>query len=303
MKKLLSLLLITSSAFCSIVDHFNKAENKGTGHSMKGIDFIYMINLDERPERWKKSLDQLQKFGVTPYRFSAVNGWKDLSIADINDVGLKFRPGMQGGYMATSYHPGQNFEPSHEIVKNNGQAYFCHCMARGTIAIVLSHLSVLQDAYDAGYETIWVMEDDIEVMQDPNVLSNLIEDLDHLSKKRWDVLFTDRDIRDANGRYVPCSGSARRPNFNPSNPNHYAEKINIKRKFRKIGARFGATSMILRRSGIKKILNFIKEHEIFHPYDMDFFLPQGIRLFTVQRDVVTNQVDSDSDNGGENYVK
>lgn len=31
---------------------------------------------------------------------------------------------------------------------------------------MLSHLSVLKDALDSGYETIWVMEDDIHIIQD-----------------------------------------------------------------------------------------------------------------------------------------
>ena len=61
----------------------------------------------------------------------------------------------------------------------------------------MSHLSILQHAYDAGFETIWVMEDDIQVMRDPRVLSERIDQLDALvGKTNWDILFTDRDIRD-----------------------------------------------------------------------------------------------------------
>ncbi len=107
--------------------------------------------------------------------------------------------------MATCYSLDGNFDPSHEIIQNYGQTYFCHCLSRGAIGIVLSHLSILQHAYDAGFETIWVMEDDIQVMRDPRVLSERIDQLDALvGKTNWDILFTDRDIRDIYGYHKPC---------------------------------------------------------------------------------------------------
>jgi hypothetical protein len=60
--------------------------------------------------------------------------------------------------------------------------------------------------------------------------------------------------------------------------------------------------MILRRSGIKKLLQFFKAHQIFLPYDMDYILPPGIKLFTVLEDVVSNFPKADSDNGAPNYM-
>jgi len=66
-------------------DHFKKAEGKSDIHKTRNIDFIYMINLDERPEKWQMSIAQLASYGIIPYRFSAVNGW-ELSLEDINDV-------------------------------------------------------------------------------------------------------------------------------------------------------------------------------------------------------------------------
>ena len=53
-------------------------------------------------------------------------------------------------------------------------------------------------------------------------LSNYIDDLDQLvSKKNWDILFTDQDIKNNDGIYVPCSGHAKRPDFIPANPDQY----------------------------------------------------------------------------------
>lgn len=64
--------------------------------------------------------------------------------------------------------------------------------------------------------------------------------------------------------------------------------------------------MVLRRSGMEKILDFIKVYCIFFPYDMDFILPSGIdwdiQLYTVLDDVMSHQIDSISDNGRPSYL-
>jgi GR25 family glycosyltransferase involved in LPS biosynthesis len=291
------IIFISFSLWADIEDHLKKVDHTNST-ALPNIDYIYMINLDERPEKWAISMRQLNPYGLEPCRFSAVNGWK-LSVEEINDVGVKFAPEMKGGWFGTSY---LTFEPTHEIMGRVGQTYFGHCQARGTIGIALSHISILQDAYDFGYETIWVMEDDIEVLQDPRILSELIGQLDEaVGKKHWDILFTDRDIRDRWGRYVPTYCAGARPDYESTNA--FNERVQIGPDFIKIGARSGAHSMILRRSGIKKLLQFFKAHNIFLPYDMDFILPQGIQMFTVTEDVVSNLPLAPSDNGGPNYLQ
>ncbi|MBI2743542.1 MAG: glycosyltransferase family 25 protein [Chlamydiales bacterium] len=298
-------LMLTSSLVCAdLQEHLKKPLGKEEGvHEMRNIDFIYMINMDQRPEKWRMSLNQLVPFGIVPYRFSAVNGW-ELSLDTINDVGLKFSPEMEGNFMATSYLPIGDYMPVHDNLCKYGQTYFCHCMARGTIGIALSHISILQDAYDSGYETIWVMEDDIEVRRDPRILSDLIDRLDaQVGKENWDVLFTDRDLRDANGNYATTWWAARRPDYALfSQSNNYALKASVSSDFYKIGARYGAHSMIVRRSGMKKLLQFFHAHQIFLPYDMDYILPRGINLYAVWDDVVSNLPKALSDNGGPFYL-
>lgn len=61
--------------------------------------------------------------------------------------------------------------------------------------------------------------------------------------------------------------------------------------------------MIVRRSGMKKLLKFFNKYQIFLPYDMDFVLPNDIKLFTVNEDVVSTITNALSDNGGPNYEK
>lgn len=287
--------------FSEITPYLKKVENKSNQNSMKGIDYIYVINLDQRPEKWNMTKNQLNKFGINAHRFSAVNGW-ELTKEAINDLGVKYQKGMKTGIIGTSYIT-DDLMPTHGEINNPGQTYFVHCMARGTIGIVLSHMSILRDALESGYDTIWVMEDDIEVMQDPRKISKLIKKLDKLvGKKNWDVLFTDVDIRAQNGDYVPCYGAAPRPNFTPQNPSKFKVKQKMGKDFVKVGARFGATSMIIRKRGIKKIYNFINKYGVFLPYDMDYYLPEGINLFSLQYDVVTNLQKALSDNGVQGYL-
>ncbi|MGL4540607.1 MAG: glycosyltransferase family 25 protein [Candidatus Rhabdochlamydia sp.] len=299
---ILFFILFSNALHSRIEDHFKKAINKSEFRQLRNIDFIYMINLDERPEKYEHSLQQLGLYGIIPYRFSAVNGW-NLPLEIINSVGVPYESWMQGGIWGTSYSITNDGNPFYEIMQE-GINYFCHGLSKGAIGIALSHLSILQDAYDSGYETIWVMEDDIEIIRDPRILSEYIDELDKLmGKKGWDILFTDQNTKGQDGRYVSCLSYAIRPNFSPFDPNRFTKKYNISQNLRHIGARYGAYSMIVRRSGMEKILNFIKNNHLFFPFDMEYTLPDQIRLFTVINDVVSTLPRALSDNGEPNYLK
>jgi GR25 family glycosyltransferase involved in LPS biosynthesis len=265
-----------------------------------------MINLDQRPEKFTQSSEQLHSYGIFPYRFSAVNGW-ELTVEAINDIGLKYQPGMTP-LMATTYPPEAKGKPSYEFMSTYGKTYFCHCLARGTMGCYLSHVSVLKDAYDSGYETIWVMEDDIEVLQDPRRLSELLETLDQLvGRENWDVLFTDQNYRKNSTEYIVASGATKRPDMDCSLKERTSEKytcnMQISPDFRKVSARFGTHSMIIRRSGIKKLLDFALRHQIYLPYDMDNYLDPLISRYSVTEDIVSNMLHAISDNGFPNYEK
>ena len=288
----------------TLQDHLKRAENKGDAHHMRNIDFIYMINLDKRPEKFLLASEQLEKYGVYPYRFSAVNGW-ELSVEAIQDIGVKYSPGMTP-LLSTRYlsHEGKRIQ-SYEYMKDYGKTYFCHCMAPGGMGCSLSHISILQDAYDSGYETIWVMEDDIEALEDPNRLSDLIDELDALiGSGNWDVLFTDFDYRIGVGEYLPAYGAQKRPDMDCSQmerySNKYMDRTQVSDDFRKMSARFGTASMIIRRSGIKKLLDFSLSRNIYLPYDLENYLPSGIKRYGLTFDVVTNMLGSISDLGSSN---
>jgi GR25 family glycosyltransferase involved in LPS biosynthesis len=300
---LICFLIANVCAFGVLADHLKKIENKEGYSSIRNVDFTYMINLDERPEKFAASVEQLEPYGIFPYRFSAVNGWK-LSLETINDVGVKYKKWMKKGIMGTWY-PMDGSEHQHEVMSVKNRNYFVHCMSRGAIGICLSHLSIMKDALDSGYETIWIMEDDIEVLQDPRIISDLIDELDALvGKDGWDFLFTDVDIKsNLTGEYVPCFGMTQRPDFTQKNPRKVMIREPVGEKFRLVGGRYGGHSMIIRRSGLEKLWNHYKKYQIFYPIDIEYILPDDIKLFTVLEDVVGNKPNSLSDNGAPYYEK
>ena len=299
-------LLFPFFSYGTLQDHLKKAEGKGNDHKIRNIDFIYMINLDKRPEKYALAKAYLERYEINPYRFSAVNGW-ELSMETINDVGVKYRPGMTP-LLATTYvvEEGKKIQ-SHEFMKESGKTYFVHCMALGPIGCALSHLSVLQDAYDSGYETVWVMEDDIDILENPHRLSDLIDELDAIvGKNNWDVLFTDRDYRLGVGQYLPASGAAKRPDMDCSpqarTADRYTKTFQINDHFRKIAARFATTSMIIRRSGMVKLLEFAKTRNIYLPCDLENYFPEGIQRYGLTFDLVTNMLNALSDNAAPAYL-
>lgn len=298
----LSIFFLACNALSAdITDFLKPCLNKIDPPQVRNIDYIYMINLDQRPEKFESCTWQLNIFGIYPYRFSAVNGW-ELPLETINEIGVKYEPWMANDVMGTSYLIEDAGRPTHGLINREDRTYFCHCMGRGTIGIVLSHLSILKDALDSGYETIWVMEDDIQVIKNPHLISDLIDKLDQVvGRGEWDILFTDKDTKNNHGNYVQCTAYARRPNFSPWNPSRFALKYHVDDNFRKISARYGAYSMIIRRSGMEKILNFIKVYGVFLPYDMEYYLMDDINLYTVNDDLVSTQINALSDNGSPNY--
>jgi GR25 family glycosyltransferase involved in LPS biosynthesis len=289
------LLFISWSLEGGVEKYFKKADNKPDFRSIRNIDFIYMLNLDKRPDKYLIASKELERYSIHPYRFSAVNGW-ELTNEDLLEIGVKYNTGMTKELWGT-YYPLDSQGPVHEVMHVSGRTYFSHCMSKGAIGCFLSHCSILQDAYDAGYETVWVMEDDIQVFSNPHDVSALIDRLDRLTHGKWDILFTDPDTKNNNGDYVPCRFSAPLPNYIAKNTKRFKENRILSRDFKKIGTRFGTYSMVIRRSGMRKILNFVKAHNVFLPYDMTFFLPEDIQIFGLNYDFVSTKPNSSSNNG------
>ncbi len=285
------LLLILWNLSAGIEDHYRKLEFKLGSVGPDNIDYVYMINLDQRPERWEKCLKKLSHFGIVPERFSGIYGWT-LSLAALNEMSLKFEYGMWTGNEAVMHFPpGGDGSPQMIFLAgaSYGTAVFSGWTVKGTIGCSLSHFSVLYDALISGYQTIWVMEDDIDILKDPNVLSSLVEELYSLDPK-WDLLYTDYDCvmmdkTKSIEAQIPWMWRPDMPFFNLA---QLFGKEPLGSFFR-IGSRMRAHSIIYSRSGIEKILAFYQEHGNFLPYDNEVAMIPEIRMYVVRDSVVSVQ--------------
>jgi len=234
-----------------LTSYLKRAENKPQPNGIRNVDFIYVISLDKK--RFSRTARQLSQYSILPYRFEAVEG----------------------------------FALAQEIIDQLGTPTFCEEMSRKQLGIIVSHLSVLQDAYESGYETIWVMEDDVEVIQNPRVLSGLIDELDGFVRD-WDLLYTDIESKDRRGKLVPRFAITPRPNFPRQRLAYYSRRKRLSSNFTEIGMRYGSYSMIIRRSGIKKILNHFEKYRIYLPYDLDLYLVPELKQISCTHEVVSH---------------
>lgn len=274
----------------ALFDHLTPPQGKDSGHSIPGIDYIYMINLDIRPEKFQKSLQQLKPYNITPYRFSAVYG-KLLSSEVFEDIMLKYQPWMKK-MEAVEYNKKTASFVKVKKMEKTGAPYACIHMTPGYAGSFLSHLSLLKDGLDSGYETIWILEDDIQVVKDPNSLSSLIKELDILVPD-WDVLFTDSGMQKTlNQNTLKYHRRPDMPYISPNSFNYRRRQIN--KTFSWEGPRYGTQSYIVRKSGMKKILDYFQENGLFLVYDVEFmYLP--INAIRLNSPVVTDMLETVSD--------
>ncbi len=250
------------------------------------------MNLKTRPEKWSFCLKQLLPYDIYPQKVPSIYGWT-LSRHVINDVGLRFEFGMWTTGQLVTHYP-----------INGDPPYFCHlsgaCYGKnyvsietslGAIGCTLTHLSALQNAYVKGYETIWLMEDDILVVEDPHQLSPLIEKLDAIvGHGKWDMLFTDNltltgiNLNENLQKQLPILW---RPDFPSFDLRKMVVKMQVGEDFLRIGSRMRFHSVIYRRSGIEKILRFYQEKNLFLPIDHEVFFVPGIVPFVINRPIVS----------------
>lgn len=297
-------LVICNLCYCDLIDHFKPVGPKRKPSQMRNIDFIYVINLDRRPERWQDVLKELVPYDILPHRFSAVDGWA-LPSTVLNDIGVTITPETKRCPKPDKY--GSYFLPDLTRInvdldeKCYGKKFISNHTSRGAVGCTLSHFSILEDAYNSGYETIWVMEDDIRVAENPHIISDLVDRLDGLvGREGWDLLYTEEGYYPAFGDYRDKNLSVYsywiwRPDMFEGDTSSLVSHKNIGSDFIKIGLKWGTRSMIIRRSGMKKILDFAKNQGIFLPIDCELaFIPQ-MKLFITNRNiVVTRDLRSDT---------
>lgn len=273
MKFYISLLTFWPLAFCFSCEQ-----------SIEGIDKIYLINLDSRADRLNKVQSTLQEYEIAACRFPAIDGHK-ISFDTLIDIAFICEPELSSQRWLTT--PLKDGTLSYTLLSKNAKPMpvFSEWMSIGAVGCALSHLSILKEAYELEYETIWVLEDDILILKNPNILSKLIKELDSLTNKEWDILYTDSDEIGLENCSPETFWWMWRPDFDQNISFTFRQKLND--TFTRIGSRSRTHSMIIRRSGIKKILDHFEKHRLFLPIDHEIAFAKDIILYMLSDSVVT----------------
>ena len=224
--------------------------------NIEGIDCIYVINLDERPQKWArvKALFAERWLGVN--RVSGINGNKLASDSKKALLGPYF-PGINGG------------------------------LGNGHIGCFLSHLSIMKDAYERNFDVVWVMEDDVEFLDDVDEIPRLLSELSRLDPY-WDIFYTDTDSKDAQGKHIQSLMLAPRPDQPLRSLDFYLKRELISPDIMKIGQRFGMYSVLISKRGLKKLIEYFSHVYLWSPIDIDIHYIPGIRQYSSTSDVVSH---------------
>jgi len=215
------------------------------------IDQVYVINLDFRKEKWERVNALFKSFGVTPSRFSAIIGTNLLN---------SDKEKLSGSYPVR--------------------------MSSGEYGCLLSHISLIRDAYYRDYKIVWICEDDIEVVEDVHLISQYLQELS-LIDPDWDVFYTDVDTKDSKGTQVSSVDGDFRPDRSYNDTSYYCQRIPITDNIMRIHQRFGLYSYVLSRKGMKKILDYFTHINLWCPVDIDIHYVPDIKQYSARRDLVS----------------
>lgn len=145
--------------FKMIVSPFlKKIENKIIGSQIGEIDFIYIINLDHCPDKLEECHSQLDLYNIRPQRVSGIYA-KEFPPETFDHFGIQYDC-LQASVKSSGF---TFLNPFEYMGFTYAKTAFGIHTTKGQVGCALSHLSILKDAYESGYQTIWVLEDDFEV--------------------------------------------------------------------------------------------------------------------------------------------
>lgn len=194
----------------------------------------------------------LKERGIAANRVSAVNGWQ---------LTEETRKELSGPY----------------YVRLKG----------GPIGCLLSHFSVYKDAFDRGFNTIWVLEDDVEFTGDVKQIPKLHQKLAEMDPD-WDILYTDMDCKDDHGGCFAFVNEYGRPDQNLYPSDYYRFRKDLGNGITQIRGRYGTTSMLISRKGLKKIIDYLSHVYLWTAIDCDLHFIPGIREYAVTQEIATN---------------
>ncbi|NNM43789.1 MAG: glycosyltransferase family 25 protein [Chlamydiae bacterium] len=238
------------------IKHLTPIEISKQKSGLELVDCIYVINLDERPEKWKRMNALFTERGLKANRVSAINGW-NLSTAVQKEL--------------TGHYP-------------------MHLLP-GEIGCLLSHLSVIKNALDNDFDLIWIMEDDVDFHEDVQQIPQLLKELFEIDPD-WDTFYTDIDTKNHTGNYVPSLDVDFRPDQQNLPLQSLTDRFVINKNIMKIGQRFGNYSYLVTRKGMKKIWDYFSHVYLWSAYDIDLHYIPSIREYSTTREIVSIWIDS-----------
>lgn len=264
---LVALLLLASSLIATqprvISKYIQPITLTETSSNLPLVDCIYVINLDSRPEKWKRASALFANAKLKVNRVSGVNGYI-ITEDERQELSAPYSPQLRGGQ----------------------------------IGCLLSHLSIIHDAYKRNFQTIWIMEDDIDIVGNIQQLSPRIKELQTIDPK-WDILFTDTDMRYPNAYTSSSFHFHPRPDQPLSLSEYNKPREKVSEHLLRIHHRWGTHSMIISRSGIEKIKNYFDQWALWEPIDVELHYIPNIHEYVLLPDIVTNWTKSISDITGE----
>lgn len=279
-KILLSLLLVGfwPSVGCAhllkeettIRQFFKTSQEVYPSSFLKRVDSVYVLNLDERPEKWEMTYQRLIPYGIGFHRFSAINGEKFSK-----EVWDRFWEGQRCS--------------SKQALREIKQRFI-----KGKLGCILTHLSALQDSYDRGYQCVWILQDDIEVLGDPRLIDGYIDQLNLLDPD-WGLLFTDLDMRQYENPSRPWKADGiskcARHDQKAMPEAWYHERDDISKDFQTIRSRWGFHSVVVSRRGMEQILNYFKHVRIHTTFDADIHFVPDLKKYGLKTPLISNACD------------
>uniref|UniRef100_F1L0H0 Glycosyltransferase 25 family member n=1 Tax=Ascaris suum TaxID=6253 RepID=F1L0H0_ASCSU len=145
--------------------------------SLFNVDSIYLINLERRQERRQKMSEILKLMGIDHKLWRATDG---------------------------KLLENEEFAADVVLLPGYEDPYYKRPMKTGEIGCFLSHYRIWRDVIDKSFERVIVFEDDLRfILNATNMLTELIEDLDHTALP-WDLVYLGRKrLESARENWVP----------------------------------------------------------------------------------------------------
>jgi len=154
----------------------------------------------------------------------------------------------------------------------NGWKRFNGHHRSGQYGCLLSHMSIYWDALRKGYQRIWVLEDDAEVVGKVKKLTNLMRELYQIDPY-WDILFTGKDTV-----------------IGLKFPRNEIQQIN--QNFARVKNRHGTFSMVMTRKGFQKVYHHFLERDCYEkPLDIEIYNILDPHIYTTMENLVLHDKD------------